>query len=86
MTQHMNDPKWSSLSTKERNFVEEVNMKPTSYCEIKHKIQLEMCKNKKIREILKVDNIQKELPNEDLQRIQLVYDFVVRVKLISVNS
>jgi hypothetical protein len=44
-----------------------------------------MCKNKKIREILKVDSIQKELPNEDLQRIQLVYDFVVRVKLISVN-
>jgi hypothetical protein len=42
---------------KERAFVTEVNMKPSSYCEIKHKIQLEMCKNKKIREILKVDNI-----------------------------
>lgn len=69
ITPHLNDPKWSSLSTKERAFVTEVNMKPSSYCEIKHKIQLEMCKNKKIREILKVDNIQKELPNEDLQRI-----------------
>lgn len=42
----VNDSKWPSLSTREKSFVMEVNMKPTSYCNIKRQIQLEICKNK----------------------------------------
>lgn len=41
----VNDAKWSQLSNKEKNFVMEVNMKPTTYCTIKRQIQLELCKN-----------------------------------------
>ncbi len=31
----VNDSKWGSLSAREKSFVMEVNMKPTSYCNIK---------------------------------------------------
>ena len=31
----VNDSKWAQLSTRERTFVMEVNMKPTTYCTIK---------------------------------------------------
>lgn len=42
----LNDPRWASLSKRERDFVLEINMRPTSYCNIKRQIQLEVVKNK----------------------------------------
>lgn len=81
----VNDSRWNSLSTREKAFVFEVNIKPTSYCNIKRQIQLEIVKNNKIRTALLLDGIQKSLPTEDPLRVQLVFDFVVKVKLISLN-
>ena len=78
----IHDSKWASLPSREKSFVVDINMKPTSYCNIKRQIQLEICKNKQIRATLLIDGIKKALPQEEPNRVQMVYDFVVRVKLI----
>ena len=47
--QHLEvDDKWSGLTKKEKAFCVELNMKPTSYYTLKHQIQLEVAKNRKI--------------------------------------
>lgn len=76
------DSNWSKLGNREKVFVSEINMKPTSYCNIKRTIQMETLQNKQIRAALLIDEIKKALPQEDPTRVQLVYDFCVKVKLI----
>lgn len=53
----LNDAKWASLSNKEKTFVQEINMKPTTYCSIKRQIQLEQVKNNKIRLAMLLNNV-----------------------------
>ena len=60
----------------------DVNMKPTTYCTIKRQIQLELCKNNKIRAALLLDGIKKTLPDEEPHLVQQVFDFYAKVSMI----
>ena len=60
-------------------------MKPTTYCQIKRQIQLESVKNKTIRAAILLNNVQKQAQGELPARVELVYDFCVKVCLIGAS-
>ena len=82
-TPFMNDPKWTSLSNKERTFVVGSEIMPSAYCKIKRAIQMERVKSQSVKRALLMENCAKELGDEEeASKVKLVFDFIVNVNLI----
>lgn len=79
----MLDEKWKALNKSEKDFCTELNLKPTSYCNLKKQLQIESIKNKLVTKAF-VENMAKGTTSQTVRhQVPLVYEFLIKANMIN---